>query len=56
VTAGVPEQRQAQERLWRALTRLDAIDQPGAETPVDRDAVELEVMAAWSEYQESRPR
>jgi hypothetical protein len=51
--AGIPEQRQAQERLWRALTKLDAIDQPGSALNLDREAVELEVMVAWSEYESS---
>jgi hypothetical protein len=50
----VPLQREAQERLWRALTRLDAIDQPGADPDADRDQVELEVMEAWTEYERSR--
>ena len=52
--AGIPQQRDAQERLWRALTKLDAIDQPGSEPTPDRDAVELEVMVAWSEYESSQ--
>jgi hypothetical protein len=51
---GIPDQRQAQERLWRALTRLDAIDQPGSDSDEDRDVVELELMAAWSEYEQTR--
>jgi len=50
----LPLQREAQERLWRALTRLDAIDQPGAEPNAERDQVELEVMEAWTEYERSR--
>ena len=51
--AGIPEQRQAQERLWRALTKLDAIDQPGAPLNLDRETIELEVMVAWTEYENS---
>jgi hypothetical protein len=50
---GIPQQRNAQERLWRALTKLDEIDQPGSQSTADRDAVELEVMVAWSEYERS---
>lgn len=50
----IPEQRQAQERLWRALTRLDAIDQPGADLAVDRGAVEEELFHAWAEYELAR--
>jgi hypothetical protein len=50
----VPEQRSAQERLWRALTKLDEIDQPGAEPAEDRGAVELELMNAWADYEASR--
>ena len=49
-----PEQREAQERLWRALTQLDAIDQPGATVDLDREAVETEVMLAWADYELSR--
>ena len=49
-----PQQREAQERLWRALTRLDAIDQPGAAPVPHRDEIELELMVAWSEYQSTR--
>lgn len=52
--AGIPEQRQAQERLWRALTKLDEIDQPGAPLNLDREAIELEVMVAWTEYESSK--
>lgn len=50
----LPEARQAQERLWRALTQLDAIDQPGATIDLDREAVETEVMLAWADYELSR--
>ena len=50
----LPEQRQAQERLWRALTRLDAIDQPGADVVVDRGAVEEELFQAWADYELAR--
>lgn len=50
----IPEQRQAQERLWRALTKLDAIDQPGAALNLDRAAIEREVSLAWSQYESSQ--
>ncbi|MCU1600590.1 MAG: hypothetical protein JWO22_1299 [Frankiales bacterium] len=50
----IPEQRSAQERLWRAITLLDAIDQPGSDLPVDRGEAELELVMAWSEYETSR--
>jgi hypothetical protein len=50
----IPEQRQAQERLWRALTKLDAIDQPGADRDVDRGAVEEELFQAWADYELAR--
>ncbi len=49
--AGVPEQREAQERLWKALTKLEYIEQ---EPTVDRADAELELFAAWSEYEQSR--
>lgn len=52
----IPEQRQAQERLWRALTKLDEIDQPGANATADRDAVEVELMLAWAEYEGARAK
>ena len=54
VSRHAPSPREAQERLWRALTKLDAIDQPGADPEADRDEVELEVMVAWTEYERSR--
>ena len=50
----IPEQRNAQERLWRAITLLDAIDQPGSEIDIDRGEAELELVMAWSEYETSR--
>jgi hypothetical protein len=40
--------------LWRAITCLDRIDQPGSELEVDRGAVELELVIAWSEYELAR--
>ena len=46
--------RQAQERLWRALTQLDAIDQPGHVIDLDRAAVEAELIQAWQAYELSR--
>ena len=46
-----PEHRAAQERLWRAITLLDAIDQPGAVVHLDRSEVELELVVAWTEYE-----
>ena len=50
----IPEQRSAQERLWRAITLLDAIDQPDADVTMDRGEAELELVMAWSEYESSR--
>lgn len=50
----IPEQRSAQERLWRAITLLDAIDQPGSDLSIDRGEAELELVMAWSEYETSR--
>ena len=47
----IPEHRRAQERLWRAITLLDAIDQPGAQVDLDRSEAELELVVAWSEYE-----
>lgn len=46
-----PDHRAAQERLWRAITLLDAIDQPGAVVELDRSKAELELVVAWSEYE-----
>ena len=51
---GQHAQRSAQERLWRALTQLDAIDQPGTVIDLDRAAVEHELMLAWAAYEDAR--
>ncbi|MFN2537387.1 MAG: hypothetical protein ABR549_04440 [Mycobacteriales bacterium] len=50
----IPEQRRAQERLWRALTKLDAVDQPGSDAEIDRDGAAVELMLAWAEYEGAR--
>ena len=49
MTAAIPEQRQAQERLWRALTRLEYLDDLD-----ERSQAELELMVAWTEYETAR--
>lgn len=45
----IPEQREAQERLWRALTTLEYL-----EDAEERSQAELELMVAWSEYDAAR--
>ena len=49
MAVAIPEQREAQERLWRALTQLEYLDDA-----TDRSQAELELMVAWSEYESSR--
>jgi hypothetical protein len=49
--AEVPEQREAQERLWKALTTLEYLER---EPTVDRADAELELFAAWTDYEQAR--
>jgi hypothetical protein len=49
VAAAIPEQRNAQERLWKALTALEYL-----QDDEQREQAEIELVMAWTYYEDSR--